>query len=568
MLHVTVSSLSVVLIAAAGAGELTVEQVLPERTAAALSITGMDALVERLTETGVLEAVMGEVEGDPREHVVDLFPDGVQRPVREVIGDRDAADLLSGVSIGGGVWPMDEPKGELPLEWVAWVEFGASAQSMGPVIDEQFESLRRERDAQTVRILDVDVDMFDENGLPVLTVHREGALLVASSQMAMERMLTVQAGDSVDGVPLGESETWMAAADLMGGTSGIRCIVMPEVILDIAQMSPSAAMVGMVRPVVNTVLGLHEAFALRLDAGRSDVVLEVSGGSVMPEGVDGLFSLIHNSSSMGDGPRQFMDSSTVALTEMSLDLAGLTDLIDRLLSESPLLFAARQPFDQMRPMLEGLTRPLGKSLTQIVSVDHPITADSLRSLMVIDVKDQQALEEAFAEHLTATGFKVREFQGHQIWSTQMPSMGPGMPGGSMSLVVAGGWLLMGDDRAVESGLRRLTSPGSRPDWIPTSQPAGTDMFHKPAMAGIVDLHGSFATMLEIDELQSARIRAAIQAEDPELWEELAGDFAAENDSALQKAKALGSVLGLLLWSVERTDTGFGFRGAVTANTAS
>ena len=145
----------------------------------------------------------------------------------------------------------------------------------------------------------------------------------------------------------------------------------------------------------------------------------------------------------------------------------------------------------------------------------------------------------------------------------MPQMMPGVPGGTVSLAAAGDWLLAGDDVAVEAGLRRVSSRGSFPSWVPAQPPAGLKMPKHAAGRGLVDLHGSFATMLEIDNLQIKRMRESLQAQDPELWEELAEDIGAEESGTLQQVKALASVLGVLAWSLERTDTGFGLVAAIT-----
>lgn len=569
MQHLMSCVLAAVSVAGAvSAADLSIETVLPERTAFAVSVTGIDTVLNRLEATGVIDAAMSGTGEDLRESLLKGLPEVAQTVLRHTMRDKDPVELLRGVTFGGGIWPMDTPRGLVPIEWAAWADLGMLASPLATVIDEAFADMRSDGRVSTERIGDVDVDHYegdarDSGAQSYWFVHQSPWVMVASSKAGMERMLAVRRGEPTDGTPLGETEAWMEASTMMGGTIGMRCVLMPEVLLDIVQMTPDGAMLGMVRPVLTTVLGRHETVAMRLDAGEDDVILELRGGTYMPDGVDGMLSLLENSDDRNLAVRQFMDTDTVVVGEYNIAFGNLTDLIDRLLSSSPLLFVGKEPFDEARPILEDFLSPLGEQVTHIVSVQHPISADSLRMLLVFEVTDRRRLEDAFSTYLSKGGFKVREFQGHQIWSMETPAILPGATAETLSLVAAGNWLLLGDDAAVESALRLLSGGATQPSWA-KRMPRGLHLHGDTAAKGLVDLHGSMATMLEIEALQAGRIRTALQAEDPELWEELAGDFAEDDSTTLHQAKALASVLGVLLWSVERTETGFGFYGALTA----
>ena len=303
--------------------------------------------------------------------------------------------------------------------------------------------------------------------------------------------------------------------------------------------------------------------AFRLDAGQDDVILKMQGGTYMPDGVEGLLSIVVNASGPNNAVRDFIDLDSVSVSDMNIAFGALTDIVDQMLASSPMLYAAKQPFDQMRPVMEDFLSPLGSKVTQIVSVQQPISADSLRSLVIVEVADQRSLEDAFSKHLAQSGFEVREFQWRQIWSMQMPGIVPGMPAQSIAMVVAGDWMLVGDDASVEAGLRLMATGGTKPPWG-RSIPRGLDLPRSTAMKGVVDLHGSFATLMEIEAMKNDRIRKALQAEDPELWEELAGDIAKEDSTVLHQAKALARAMGMLGWSVQRNDQGFTFIGGLTA----
>jgi hypothetical protein len=331
-------------------------------------------------------------------------------------------------------------------------------------------------------------------------------------------------------------------------------------------MTSQGAMVGMARPVATTVIGRHDAWALRIDGGQDDIVLQLNGGTYMPDGVDGLLSLVVDANGRNDALRHFVDANTVAVTELNIAFDATTDLVDQLIASSPMLFMAKQPFDQVRPVLEDFLSPLGTQVTQLVSVQQPVTADSLRTLIVFEVEDERSLEDAFSKHLAQGGFKAREFQGRQIWSMQMPALVPGMPAEALAVVAAGNWMFIGDDAAVEAAIRAIGTNGVRPAWS-EAMPLGIQkrLQTHAAVKGIVDLHGAFATLLEIEALKNDRIRKALQAQDPELWEELAGDMGDEDATMLHQAKSLASVLGVLFWTVERTETGFTLYGAVSAS---
>jgi hypothetical protein len=224
---------------------------------------------------------------------------------------------------------------------------------------------------------------------------------------------------------------------------------------------------------------------------------------------------------------------------------------------------AQEPFKEMRPRLDAVLGALGTQVAVLNTVQRPITADSLQVVGLIEVRQPQQLSDALSQSLGEFGYKARDFQGHQIWSMAMPAMVPGVPSGTTALCSAGAWLFIGSDDSVEAALRNLGGRGTFPQW-PGGD--GTMFFDKQpkAMLGGANLQESFGAVMEIDALQVARIRTALQQEDPELWEELADDLTGPEESPMDQLKALATVLGSVFWEVRRSDTGFTFHGHITA----
>lgn len=561
--HVVIAAAAGFITLAAFGADLRLENALPERTAIAVDLTDTQLLFEKLQAAGILESGEGASAEDTREALIAQFPDEVAQLIAEVIGDHDPMEVLAGVQLGFGAWPTSDAPGSLPLAGSAWVNLGDIAEAAGKLIDEQLKDARQSGSVQSQSIGGVDVDLFDKglDGEQVFLLHRSPWVLASTTEPGMERMLDALNDEPAEGL-LGETETWMEAVELMRGEGGLRIALFPEVLLDAYQLSPDGQMIGMARPVIRDVLGRHEVFAARVDVGGDGNLLRLDGGSWMPDGVEGLLDVLENGPSNHDAVRRFGGTNMVSVTELHVQFGQITSVIEALLRSSPLLFAVQGPFKEFRPTIEAFLRPLGTHAVHFMSVVRPISADSMQSLWVVEVTDREAMADALSASLGAGGFEGRDFQGHQIWSMDMPALLPGIPAETMAIAAAGGWMFIGADASVEQALRSLGERGSEAPWIQQAPRVATD--GDATVRGMLDLQDFFGVISEIQRMQQDRIRTTLQESDPELWEELAGDMDIDNASPFEQGMQLAKQLGVFGWKLTREEYGFRLVGVVTA----
>jgi hypothetical protein len=500
---------------------------------------------------------------DTHEALLAQFPDEVAQLMTEVLGDRDLEEALAGVQVGFGAWPKTGAPGMLPLAGAAWAHLGDSAEAAGKLIDEHLKEARRSGmlQSQSIGAVDVDVNADGINGEQIFLLHRTPWVLVSTTEAGMARMLDALNDEPAESL-LGETEAWMEAVDLMQGTGGLRIALFPEVLLDAYQLSPDGQMIGMVRPVIRDVLGRHEVFAARITHGADGTLLTLQGGSWMPDGVVGLLDVFVNGPPDPAAVRRFGGADMVAVSALNVQFGQLTAVIEELLRSSPLLFAVQGPFKELRPTIEAFLRPLGTHAVQFMSVVRPVSADSIQSLWVVEVTDREAMADALSASLGAGGFEGREFQGHQIWSLDMPAILPGLPTEAMAIATAGGWLFIGGDASVEQALRSLGERGTEAPWVQQAPRVATD--GNATARGMLHLQDFFGVITEIERLQQDRIRTVLQESDPELWEELAGDMNLDNASPLEQGMELAKKLGVFGWKLTREEQGFRLVGVVTA----
>ena len=542
--------------------DLTLEQVLPERLIAASSFNDVGALLDRLDKAGIFKALGEATSEDMATYILSDLPASIRERVEAAMGDQDPQQLFKGVELGIGVWPTTGSSSPMPVELAVWVKLGENSDGWGELIETSIEDGLSDGDLKRETIAGRDLFEMPGRGGGFM-LYRSPWIAMTTSREGMERIVHVLDDQPVD-APLGESEAWIEAVDLMGGNTGMRCLVFPEVLLDAVQTGSSEmAMLGMARPIMRSALGLHEVWALRLSPGTDDTLLELNGGFYMPEGVNGLPSLMVNGDLKNMPITQFLSENLVSIFVANIAFDKATDLAQSVLDESPMLFMAQEPFKEMRPQWDAILGALGTHVAVLNTVERPITADSMQAIGLIEVRQPQQLSDALSQMLGEVGFKARDFQGHQIWSMDMPAMVPGVPSGTTAICAAGEWLFIGSDDSVESAIRNLGARGAFPKW--PGGDGGQFFGRAPkAMLGAANLQETFGVVREIEALQAARIRTALQQEDPELWEELAEDLSGNPDSTLDYFKALGTVLGSVFWDVSRSDRGFTVHGRVTA----
>ena len=106
--------------------------------------------------------------------------------------------------------------------------------------------------------------------------------------------------------------------------------------------------------------------------------------------------------------------------------------------------------DMYEPTVKPALDTLGPDVYVFATVRKPIEIDSASNVFMIEAQDPDLVHPLLATMGPSMGMEPRDFKGETIWSDAM---------GSMSLAVAGKWMLMGESRGVEQAIRAMGGGG-------------------------------------------------------------------------------------------------------------
>jgi hypothetical protein len=561
---------SLLIAAPAVGGSLTIETVAPADSAAVLSITGLDRVLERIQSSGVLDAMGMETFDEELKAQIEDLPSPLSDGLGAMFKSSEPTEVLGSMSIGAAMW-MDEADEAMPeMIFAGWLNMGAQAETIGPLYDQQWEDVRASTQVESESVLGRSIDVVafgdevDESSPRIWHVREDQWVLLASDQAGMERLLDVLDGRQ-NGESLGESEAWVSMRDMLGSGGAVRLGIFVDGCARAMQSTDSGMMVEMIRPSVDAALGKIAATGLQLDVGQGDQLLTWSGAVWMPEGLGGLLELFSRNTPAGDAS-QWAGPGSVGLMRFNMDFAGIPSWLRDVVASNPMLMGAGQMLDQMEPELKKLLDPLGDQIVLTETVTHPITAESLTSLAVVECANPTALSDALSSMAPEAAMEPREFQGNQIWSVDISSAMPfpmsGMGSDEMAISVAGQSLLVGSDRSVEAAMRSLG--GNRGEPTPWVQRVVNWIGQRQVAAwGGSDLSETLTTVAKIQGMQMDQWESDLAQSDPELWEEIKGELEAEtNSEQYDRLAKLAKRLGPAGWYATSSDLGFEIHGVV------
>ncbi len=150
---------SLLIAAPAVGGSLTIETVAPADSAAVLSITGLDRVLERIQSSGVLDAMGMETFDEELKAQIEDLPSPLSDGLGAMFKSSEPTEVLGSMSIGAAMW-MDEADEAMPeMIFAGWLNMGAQAETIGPLYDQQWEDVRASTQVESESVLGRSIDV-------------------------------------------------------------------------------------------------------------------------------------------------------------------------------------------------------------------------------------------------------------------------------------------------------------------------------------------------------------------------------------------------------------------------
>lgn len=573
MRHLPIGVLAPAIAVSAWAAPLSIDNVAPGNAVGVVTLGGMDLVLSRLTESGLLDASDYDALGEEIRGAVGDESLGVGGVWKTLLEDQDPVSVVSSMSGGLVLWVEPAADGGGALTLAAWVDLGSESDAISEAWDTSWETRRAEPHVKTEDVLGRAVDHIGSRrgGAAVATpfsndtwVVREGQLILFSNTRGgLSRLLDAVDGEVFDDA-LGDTEQWAAVKDMLDGPDAIVAAVFIDPAFEAAALFDQMGMVPMLRDSFDAAIGPVRGIAVSAGPGTGDTLLSWSGGIWMPEGPGGLLRLFAQDSPPATMPG-WVGPDTVSVMRLNVDFKRIPDWIRSVVATNPMLMGLGQMIDQFEPTLRAILDPLGRRVLQVQTVTRPLTAESIGTVSAIACTNPTGLSDALAATAPEAEMASHDFQGHQVWSTEMDGMGlPLLPGldGTVSLAVAGGMFFVGDETAVESSLRGLSAKGSgSPAWL--DRVRGWLPDHAIAAWGGWDLAESLTAVAEVERMQITRWEDELKADDPELWEEIKDELVDEDRAEqYERLTKIAKHLGPAAWWASSGEDGFRIRGIV------
>ncbi|MCH2140040.1 MAG: hypothetical protein MK100_03295 [Phycisphaerales bacterium] len=542
---------------------LRVEDVAPPHAVAVMSLKSSSSLMERARTAGIVE---DDDETAWVEMIVDVIQDGPDElsPLwEEVFKSEGAMDALSSVGMGAAIWVDPAESGPGALTIAGWIDLAEAGEQFVEAWNATWVNIREFPNVSTRTVQGRSVDVLEGDGgsermSSGMWHAQEGALvLMSNDQRGMERLFDVLDGTVGDDA-LAHADAWQDVRDMLEGESIAECTIFIEPLFDAIAVFDDMGIGRMVQASFDAAIGPMRALSFQSGMGEGDVLAEMSGAIWMPDGKGGMLELMATMDDRGRLP-DWISPSAIAISSMHVSFGSIPDWFRGVVASNPFLMGFGQLFEQNEPTIRSMIDPLGERMLMESTVTRPLTVDSLASVMRIDCTDPRSLSDALAASAPQVGLEPREFQGHQIWSTD-PLQGmampvPGLNMGRLSMAVVGNALFLGQDGAVEAAIRASgTTSAEMPKWL---DQADAYIPQTVCMWGARDLEAFMTTLVDIQNLQMKAWEEEVKAEDPELWEMIRGELVDEDEAAIRERLArLASAVGPLAWFVESVDSGF------------
>lgn len=445
----------------------------------AVLVVGADDLrgtIDRLGPTA-----FGKLWNDPAlAEDVKKFREELEKGMNEAAKDAgiERDDIAWPASFGLAVMVgIDEELGLPSIQYVFFCDWGAEAEKAQKFCDATVERMQKEaKDSGTemksdevrgrrVLIADAPAEAEGEDGMdgedemdgfgggfPDLApksfciTSDKGRIFAASGKDMMDTLLARVDGERAKSV--GESTTFKAATELAGGTQDIYAVISTEAAKPLTALAPEL-MLGM--PIIERFVGDIKAWSF--GAHAKDGVIELATGAYVPGGKVGLLSLLDASTEPKAAPA-IVPSDALSYGRMNVKFDRLVPVIDEAIGGMPPEFGEmiKPQIDMYRPAMTAAFGALGPEIH--IWSSEPDPADPASGSMVTAITMRNDKESAAAVsdfiNLLPLGLQSRDFNGMTIMSDEFAPAAVGM---------GGGYLVIGDVKAVERTLRSVDAKG-------------------------------------------------------------------------------------------------------------
>jgi hypothetical protein len=287
-------------------------------------------------------------------------------------------------------------------------------------------------------------------------VARSDELFVFSTrQSLLDSAIDGIKGDDVDAV-IGVDAYQAALAQHPAGAHAT-AVFLSDPLLAVLRQGIAKSMVGVPeesKPDIDAIfgaLGLLEiqAAGVAIRLNTDDAMMDQTYGIVVPKKT-GLVALFDHDTEPIDPPA-FVGSDTANVFTLQFNFPGMIPVIDDVINALPAdqQQYARPGFDQFRTMAQQTLDALGPRVHVVRTYTKPYSGDSQQITVAIQVSDELVVSNLLAMFAPQGGFEARDFQGNQIYSSEMAPFAIGLGFGSV---------FIGNEPAVEDALRYAGKP--------------------------------------------------------------------------------------------------------------
>lgn len=578
------------------AQELTIERLAPENSLFVAGIKNTKETYARWERTTLpklmeLDAIKKSSEEAMEEAPVsDKYEQLLEEILKEMGADEDPSKISPQGAMGLAYYLRtdDEDASRHPAVFV-FADFGENAERVQTLIDRMLAEADEDPDVEydleevmgrkvfsfTGPAMDDEAmgEALDEfspdmdlpipmpgvqnffEGMNKVHFTRDGNTFFASSDM--QQITDVfEMIDKKTGTALADSDSFQGARAMLGDGDGYAMLFMQPFFQMMAEEDPTFAMTqGMVSSFVGDVKAI--GMGMRLDGTKA--MVEGSLAAYMPNGKSGITMLLDRQTGRAEVPA-FIGANTISFSSINLDMAGVGKLLKEFVSGNPMIEAnLGEMMPQIEQVIDTMANTLGDRMYSAMTLDRPITVESMGTLFGIVCKDAKAFENGVSELIGQMGFQPRDFLGQRIYGMdpEMAAMME-MPGGGPGLGIGSGYIFMGQQNAIELAMRS-TQQADGPTLAGESsyQRAMSALSSDGLVAwGYMDMTQVAEAQLVTMKQQRAETIEWMKEFNPEYAEELANEPDPTKHWNEESFQQLRELIGPASWQLRSTDRGF------------
>lgn len=580
-----------------------IERIAPENSIVIIGAKNMQTTMDRFKRTGLYSLWQTDEMKKWRADAMKEMAKGMSEMFQELGVEEDSLVPPTG-SVGIAVFPViNEELGSPEPSFLIAADYGDNADKTDKLIvaaiekgekDGQIEFEKKDINGKTFYVMDLskleakekkEFDDMDMGGGPIpmpdagqmmesfkkMHYVRDGnSLFLAPDLNALTDALDAAEGKGKGGKgPVAERADFQAVMGKIGDPD-VYAVLLTRDIAELAPPGQGAMMMAAMKPMVRSIFGEVQGYGLGMRIDAASAMTEQTFAVLMPNGKAGLTTLVDEPTPRGKLP-SFVGADAVSYSRVNFEFGNLMDVVKKVITSNPMMNA--QVGEQL-PMIEQQLGPIFASLGGQIHIAamaaKPYTVNSKHSIFAIECVKPQDFENAFGQFAGQMGLEPRDFLGQRIYTMSPEIMAQIMPvpmggeGGTMSLGIGGGYVMLGATDAVEAGLR-ATSQNDAASGLTPSKDFQRGVNVLGADNAIAWGWSDTITALEVDEAV-ANLQAKKSIEDMKASNEPgAAEAAAAMEEGLNESAAIWKAINFELlrryigpsaWQITSNQDGF------------